>query len=487
MTSPTVQFDFGDGTKVDGTNQGGGTWSAEHTYDTPGDYKIKASAGDVEGECDYTVPDDSGEDGPAQPTLSIPDLSLTQGDTDEAQSTTLTNRKGESQNCTGKITIKNGSALNGKITMKMPDFFGAGTGDVTVQWTVQGNDLVGTYPGGQGFPILNPLDGATDDLWSLTDDAPVNIYQATTQTLDEDGGVLASDDWVLTTRAKMLPKPTITAVNPSSGNVAAGDTVTVTGTNFVSGTTGFLRRGDGTNDSVGGVTFVSATQVTFKIPTAGAGRKWTGLTIGTPPNDSNLFTIDLTVADPAPPPAPTLTSVTPDSGEVADRSELALVGTNFATGLNALLYAEESGGSGTGVPTAVSSATEATVSLRTADTPVIKRVSVTMPGGDESNDIDVDLTVAAATNGTSGATFTPTEGPVGTTVTVTGSGFSNVDNLTVKPPEGDRDFAVDHFNKQGDTTITFDIKNTFQTGPHTVSIYRSSVREDLADKFTVTA
>jgi hypothetical protein len=71
--------------------------------------------------------------------------------------------------------------------------------------------------------------------------------------------------------------PTVTRVSPGSGSVVGGNTITITGTHFVSGATVNV----GSNAATS-VTFVSSTKLTAVVPSAGAGK--VDVTVSTPPD-----------------------------------------------------------------------------------------------------------------------------------------------------------------------------------------------------------
>src|SRR2546426_4135575 len=108
------------------------------------------------------------------------------------------------------------------------------------------------------------------------------------------------------------------------------------------------------------------------------------------------------------PPAPTLTGFTPGSGPVG--SSATLNGTNF-TGATAVTFNGVSGSFTVSSDTAI----QATVPAGATTGPL----SVTTPGGTATN--TTNFTVVPAPTITS---FTPTSGPVGTNVTISGTNFT---------------------------------------------------------------
>jgi Zn-dependent metalloprotease len=123
--------------------------------------------------------------------------------------------------------------------------------------------------------------------------------------------------------------PTITGVTPATGPTSGGTALTVTGTNFVI---------TFTNVTVGGV---AATGVLVASPTS--------LVATTPPHAAGA--VDVAVTTPAgtatrasgftytaaPPPPPTLASITPTTGPVAGGTAVTLTGTNFTAGASVTL------------------------------------------------------------------------------------------------------------------------------------------------------
>jgi hypothetical protein len=124
--------------------------------------------------------------------------------------------------------------------------------------------------------------------------------------------------------APATPGPTLTSVSPTSGPIQGGNTITMTGTNFVSGATITI---GGT--PMTGVTFVSATQLRATAPWGSAGQK---TIVVTNPNGqtatlTNAYTYGTTSGS-----APTLTSVSPTSGPIQGGIVITMTGANFVSG-----------------------------------------------------------------------------------------------------------------------------------------------------------
>jgi hypothetical protein len=178
------------------------------------------------------------------------------------------------------------------------------------------------------------------------------------------------------------PSPTLSAIAPSSGIQGAVVAVTLTGTNFATGSTISL---SGTGVTVSNVTVASSTSITatFTITaTAPTGAQNVTVTSRSKISGSQAFTVNSG--------APTLTSVSPSTGAEGQAVSVTLTGTLFAAGSTVAL-------SGTGV----------TVS----NTVVVSSTSIT-----------ATFTIAlSAPTGAQNVTVTNASGPSGTqTFTVTG-------------------------------------------------------------------
>jgi hypothetical protein len=196
--------------------------------------------------------------------------------------------------------------------------------------------------------------------------------------------------------------PTVTSFTPASGPV--GCVVTITGTNF-------------NNPVVTDVEINDVNAASFRIDsgtsiTAVVG---TGTTDGpidvTNADGTDTSATDFTVATTT---CPTITSFTPTSGPVG--TSVVITGTNF-TGATAVTF------NGVAATTfTVNSATQITATVpATATTGPIR---VTAPGGTGSS--LTNFTIAAPTI----TSFTPTFGPVGTSVKITGTNFTGATAVT---------------------------------------------------------
>jgi hypothetical protein len=118
--------------------------------------------------------------------------------------------------------------------------------------------------------------------------------------------------------------PTLTSVSPASGPTAGGTTITLTGTNFVSGATVRVGSVAATN-----VAWVSATRVTARTPAGTAGAKDVRITNpnGSYANRTGAFTYTGTTTG-----APTASGLSPVSGPTTGGTLITVTGSNFVSG-----------------------------------------------------------------------------------------------------------------------------------------------------------
>jgi hypothetical protein len=132
-----------------------------------------------------------------------------------------------------------------------------------------------------------------------------------------------SGPWVMqmaTFSAVSGPVPTVSSVSPNSGSTAGGTAVTIIGTNFATGATVKFGATAATN-----VTVVNGTTITATTPAGSAGAAT--VTVTNPGGQSGSLTSAFTYVV-----APTVSSVSPNSGSTAGGTAVTITGTNFATG-----------------------------------------------------------------------------------------------------------------------------------------------------------
>ena len=205
--------------------------------------------------------------------------------------------------------------------------------------------------------------------------------------------------------AVTVPAPAIVSFTPGSG--AVGTTVTVVGSNL-NGATALTLNGT----PVGSFTVASPTVLSFVVPVGASSGLVAVTTPGGTATSASAFTVLL------PNPAPTISSLSPASA-VAGSGAVTLVvtGTGYVSG-SVVQF------DGLALPTVFGSATQltATIPATALATPGTYAVAVVTPtpGGGTSASLSFTVLPPAPTV----AGFTPTSGPVGTLVTVTGTDFT---------------------------------------------------------------
>jgi hypothetical protein len=213
----------------------------------------------------------------------------------------------------------------------------------------------------------------------------------------------------------VLPAPTVGNVSPNTGLTTGGTAITITGTNFVAGATATVG-----GSPAAGVAVITSTTITATTPAHAVGA--VGVTVTNPDTQSGTLATGFTYTAVG---APTLVSITPNSGLRGTAVPVTLTGTNFAaTGTSIAV-------SGTGVTvgtlTVVNSSTiTATFTIAASATISTRNVSVTTSGGTSN-------THTFAVQGPLLTSISPSTGERGTNVpvTLTGSGLTGVNAITV--------------------------------------------------------
>ena len=222
---------------------------------------------------------------------------------------------------------------------------------------------------------------------------------------------------------------TITSLSPSSGNVAGGNNVIITGTNLTGATAVTFGGTAATNFVVN-----SSTQITATAPAHAAGAVDVVVTtpVGTTANttaDNYTYTA-----------GPTVTDLAPSSGPTAGGTSVVITGTGF-TGATAVTFGGTNATSFT-----VNSSTQITAVSPAKPTGTVD-VIVTGTGGSSPNTDDDNFTYGSAPTITS---ISPTSGPTagGTSVTITGTGFTGATAVSFGGT------AATSFTVNSDTSIT---------------------------------
>lgn len=242
---------------------------------------------------------------------------------------------------------------------------------------------------------------------------------------------------------------TITSFSPTCG--VAGTVVTITGVGFT-GMSDVLFNGT----SSLGEAFVSDAQVTATVP---AGATTGTIVVETPAVD----TASTANFIPAAAGVPTITSFAPTSGSIG--SSVVITGTNFGCTTSVMFDATAA------TTYVVNSATQITATVPVGAATGLLHVTTT--GGGPANSA-ADFTVVGTSTITS---FSPTSGPVGTTVTITGT---NLTGVTAVKFNG----VTATFTTSTPTSVTADVPTGATTGKITVTTPGGTATS--ATDFTVT-
>jgi hypothetical protein len=124
----------------------------------------------------------------------------------------------------------------------------------------------------------------------------------------------------------VAPAPTVTLVAPNNGTTLGGTSVTITGTDFTGATLVAIGGNPATNLIV-----VNSTTITATTPAHAAGTvDVVVVTPSGPGTGSGLYTYVT--------PAPTVTTISPNSGPIAGGTFVTITGTNFVTGATTVTF-----------------------------------------------------------------------------------------------------------------------------------------------------
>lgn len=265
------------------------------------------------------------------------------------------------------------------------------------------------------------------------------------------------------------PAPTVSGVSPTAGPLAGGTTLTITGTDFLSGATVLV------GASACTVTAVTATSITCVTTAQVAGTY--GVTVANFDSQSHTLPASFTYQ-----PAPTITSLSPAGGTALGGTTLTITGTGFVSGASVDL-----GGVACVVGAVTATTITCTTGAHTAET-----VDVTVSNTDGQSVVStaaytyldaptISSIVPAAGSLSGGTTITinGTEFFPGATVTIDGNACTGVtvsssSSLTCSTPAGTagaRDVVVTNIDSQ---TVTSTGGYTYQAGPTITSIAPTS-------------
>lgn len=312
-----------------------------------------------------------------------------------------------------------GSEAGGPITITVSRTGGT-VGAVTVGWSSAGTGAFPLTPGVDFNPVSGTLtwadgEGGTKSftITPVLDLIPESTETATlTLAIQSGGAVLGSQSTATLLISDSTIIPVITTIVPNVGPTAGGQTVTITGQNFTGATSV-------TFDGIPCTSFtvVSATQITCVTPPHAAG---VVEVVVTTPVGSNVTTG--TANDYIYTTGPTVLSLTPSEGACNGATVVTVTGTGFTSSGMTVAF-----GTVQAVFTYISSTT--LVAVAPVQGAGVVDVRVTTPAGTSPNTAADDFTCT----GTPIPTVTglnPTSGPIGTTVTITGTNFTGVTSVT---------------------------------------------------------
>ena len=204
------------------------------------------------------------------------------------------------------------------------------------------------------------------------------------------------------------PAPTVTSITPNTGTTNGGTSVAITGTGFLAGATVKL---GGT--AATGVTVVSSTSITATTPAHAAG----AVSVVVTNTDAQTGTLTNGYTYTTTNPAPTVTSITPNSGTINGGTAVTVTGTGFLAGATVKL----GGTAATGVTVVSSTSITATTPAHAAGAVSVVVTNTDAQTGTLTNGYTYTTTNPAPTV----TSITPNSGTIngGTAVTVTGTGF----------------------------------------------------------------
>jgi glucose/arabinose dehydrogenase len=236
----------------------------------------------------------------------------------------------------------------------------------------------------------------------------VNVMVTNT---DAQSGTLTSG-YTYNTAPPSNPAPTVTSISPNSATINGGTAVIIRGTGFLAGATVKL---GGTSATA--VSVVNSTTIAATTPAHAAGN--TSVVVTNTDSKTGTLNNGFTFTGPPPPnPAPTVISITPNSGTTNGGTAVTIAGTGFLAGATVKM-----GGTSATVLSLVNSA------LITATTPAhaAGAVDVVVTNTDtKTGTLTSGYTYTAASNPAPTVTsINPTTGVTtgGSTVTIAGTGF----------------------------------------------------------------
>ena len=267
--------------------------------------------------------------------------------------------------------------------------------------------------------------------------------------------------------------PTITSITPDSGDITETPKVTIKGTNFKNGST---------TVTVGGtaVTLLSCTETSliFRVPKSTNAGAQAVVVTRTDQKTSATTTYSYTNTPPNPI-TPTITSITPDSGDIAETPKVTIKGANFKNGSTVVTVG--------GTAVTLLSCTETTLIFRVpkSTNAGTQAVVVTRTDQKTSATTTYNYTNIPPVSNLQITNIAPNSGVAGVSqkVIITGSGFEDGGNFSVMlGTEKLQPLSVT------DTSIVVRIPGTFTQGKYPLKIVnRDGTTKLIPDAYECTA
>jgi hypothetical protein len=358
----------------------------------------------------------------------------------------------------------------------------SGTRGTSVPVTLTGTNLTGataiTVTPGTGFTVSNlTVVNSTTVTATFTIAASAGTGGTRTVSITTPGGTSNTVNFTVVNP----PTATLSSVSPNTGARGTAVPVTLTGTNFTTGSTVAVSGGGG-GVSVSGITVVNSTTITatFTIGgTAGVGNGHSVTVTNANGTASNAVAFTVTAGT-----VPTLAAISPTTGTRGTSVPVTLTGTNL-TGATAITVTPGTGFTVSNLTVVNSTTVTATFTIAaSAGTGGTRTVSITTPGGTSNT---VNFSVGNPPTATL-SSVSPNAGARGAAVPVTLTGTNFTAGSTVAVSGGGGGVAVSGITVVNSTTITatFTINAAAGVGSgHSVRVTNANGTASNAVPFTV--
>jgi hypothetical protein len=416
------------------------------------------------------------------PTSGKVDSTITVTGTGWALSDTISGVKVGITTATNTLVVNNNGALSGTITVPSVS---AGLQNIIITGTIGGAQTFSnafTVVGVPTVTVISPNSGSTTGGTSVTITGTnfvtgatvtiggnaaigINVTSSTTITATTPAGTAGAQNVVVTNVAgsgtltggfTYVSPPTVTAISPPSGPTAGGTSVTITGTNFVTGATVTIG-----GNAATGVSVTNSTTIKATIPAGTAGT--VSVIVTTAGGSSNAFS-GYTYNNPA----PTLTSISPTTGNRLQTLNVTFTGTNFISGVSSVNV-------GTGITvnsTTVNSSTQIVASITIGATAATGSNSFSVTNGTPGGGTSATKTFTVSNPAPTLTGISPTSGTHGTTVnvTLTGTNFINGVSSVI----GSSGITINSTTVNSTTQITVNITISSSIGTRTFKVTNST-------------